>query len=358
MKVLLVVGARPNFMKAASIIRAFEKREFRDYIFVHTGQHHDWEMFGTFFKDLELPKPDVNLEMRTNTHASLGLMMSHLDDFISRKQPDVVVVVGDVDSTLAAALVVAKGNRAKLAHVEAGLRSFDRSMPEEINRILVDVISDYCFAITKRDVSHLYHEGISKERIFHVGDTMADSLLYYLPEIKLHKLENDKCIFVTLHRPSNVDLKEKLENILQTLLILNKEISIVFPIHPRTLKRIEQFGFRSYLKLIKTIPPLSYLETIAVICNAALVLTDSGGIQTETSVLGIPCLTLRDNTEHYNTLEIEGGTNKLIELNKNVILNEVQRILQQKRSKYLPSHFEWDGKAAVRIVDVLLGDEN
>ena len=350
--IMLIAGTRPNFMKVAPIIRAFEERGFKDYMLVHTGQHYDVEMSGAFFKDLKLPEPDVNLEMGSNNHVSLGGMMAELDQLIKERRPDTVVVVGDVDSTLAAALVVAKGNIAKLAHVEAGCRSFDRTMPEEINRVLVDAVSDYCFVACERDSGQLRAEGIPEWKIFLAGDTMVDSLRHHLPRAESYTLSFEDYVLATVHRQANVDDKKTLEGILQALANLSKEVKVVFPIHPRTLDRVVRFGLETLLKKIKPVPPLSYLESIAAMRDAAVVVTDSGSMQTETSVLGVPCLTLRDNTERHNTLG-GGGTNKLIGAGGAGILNEVRRVLRQEWPPEPQKWFEWDGNAAGRIVELL-----
>jgi UDP-N-acetylglucosamine 2-epimerase (non-hydrolysing) len=366
MKMLIVSGARPNFMKVAPLIWELEKRRLGScpspiqYLLVHTGQHYDQEMMNVFFKDFKLPEPDINLNVGSGTHAvQTGTIMIRFEKICVKERPDLVVVVGDVNSTLACTLVAAKLG-IKTAHVEAGLRSFDMSMPEEINRILTDRISDYLFTSCPEGNENLEREGIAKEKIFFVGNIMIDSLKYSqknAERLKIYRkfgLEKNKYAVLTLHRPSNVDEKESLENILSALQIVSSKIPILFPVHPRTQKYLQKFGFGRFYEnnpSFKLINPLGYLDFLSLMMSAKFVLTDSGGIQEETTVLSIPCLTLRDNTERPIT--VKKGTNKVIGSRRDRIVAECQKILdgKGKTAKSLPDL--WDGKTASRIIDIL-----
>jgi UDP-N-acetylglucosamine 2-epimerase (non-hydrolysing) len=463
MKVINVVGARPNFMKIAPIIRAIKsfnqanqrnqtnlsremgslfhgdqrnQRNLIDYKLVHTGQHYDYEMSKVFFEDLELPEPDIYLGVGSGSHAEqTGRVMIEFEKVLFKQKPDLVVVVGDVNSTLACALAASKidysrgsginskvdpvkgeqilfnnltnsknpinttnarGYRPLIAHVEAGLRSFDRTMPEEINRLLTDQISDFLFTPSRDANKNLSKEGIPEEKIFLVGNVMVDSLLYNLEKAKqstiLDQLDlrqrslSDHCslmtdyCLLTLHRPSNVDNKDVFLRIINALIEISKHIPIIFPIHPRTRKQIEAFGLSSYFvyhdvkpinqtnqinqrnkknqrnqtnqtNRINLIDPLGYLDFLNLMMHSTFVMTDSGGIQEETTVLGIPCLTLRDTTERPIT--ISQGTNVLVRNDTHKIIDEAFKILDRKGKT--GNHPElWDGKAAERIVEVLL----
>jgi UDP-N-acetylglucosamine 2-epimerase (non-hydrolysing) len=392
MKIISVVGARPNFMKVAPIIRAINKynKMMHDpgctmqHILVHTGQHYDHQMSKVFFQDLELPEPDIYLGVGSGTHAEqTGKVMIEFEKVLMSQKPDLLVVVGDVNSTLACSLASVKLH-IPVAHVEAGLRSFDRTMPEEINRVLTDQISDYLFTPSPDADENLRKEGVSADKIFLVGDVMVDSLLAHKEKAKeskiLHTLgltsqksevksqkSRNNCALIqpyallTLHRPSNVDDKDALLKIVHALTEIGGHIPVIFPMHPRTKKQIEAFGLQEFFQTndyqsgIKnsgtyTIDPLGYLDFLNLMMHATLVLTDSGGIQEETTILNIPCLTLRDTTERPIT--ISEGTNVLVWHDTQSIIKEALTILNghAKSGNYPPL---WDGKTAERIVDII-----
>jgi UDP-N-acetylglucosamine 2-epimerase (non-hydrolysing) len=365
LKVLNIVGARPNFMKVAPIYaemkrRAEEAGEFEPLI-VHTGQHYDAAMSDSFFNDLGLPKPDVYLGVGSGSHAAqTAKIMTEFEPVVLEHKPDWVLVVGDVNSTIACALVCAKLG-IKVAHVEAGLRSRDRTMPEEINRILTDSISDLLLTPSTDGDENLKAEGIPAEKIRFVGNVMIDSLLGQLEIAKrssvreaLNVKEKEYAV-VTLHRPSNVDERETFSGILEALLEISRQIPVIFPAHPRTKAKISEFGFGEQIENsnIQLIEPLGYLDFLRLYSGARLVLTDSGGLQEETTVLSIPCLTLRENTERPITIEM--GTNQLVGVDKEKIKTAAAEILQKNpsnNSAKIPPL--WDGKAAGRICDALL----
>lgn len=368
-KIINVVGARPNFMKIAPIVRAMERAGGIKQILVHTGQHYDAEMSDFFFKDLELPRPDIYLGVGSGSHAEqTARIMVAFEKIVLNEKPDLVIVVGDVNSTLACALVAAK-LQIPLAHVEAGLRSFDRTMPEEINRIVTDALADYLFITEKSAEKNLLNEGIDKKKIFFVGNVMIDTLVKSREKaerssiLSTLRLEPRAYALLTLHRPSNVDDKETLEHIFEALEEMLHQIKIVYPIHPRSLKKIKEFNLDSKFAFLSDdkqkahsdgfmmVNPLGYLDFLKLMTNAALVLTDSGGIQEETTVLGIPCLTLRRNTERPAT--VEQGTNIIVGVEKDKIIAESRNIINGK-SKINKIPERWDGKAAERIVDILL----
>jgi UDP-N-acetylglucosamine 2-epimerase (non-hydrolysing) len=375
MKVLSVVGARPNFMKIAPIIAAINRHnagsadEIR-HVLVHTGQHYDANMSGAFFTDLQLPTPDVWLGVGSGSHAvQTAEIMKAFEAVLLTEKPDDVVVVGDVNSTMACAVVTAKiafdaaGARPRVAHVEAGLRSFDRAMPEEVNRVLTDHLSDLLFVSEESGLRNLQHEGIPPERIHFVGNTMIDSLMAcidkaaastVLDQLGLRTLAGgiSDYALLTLHRPSNVDDPGAFLNILAGLDELGHACPIVFPVHPRTRHRIEQFGLRPEVNGMRIAPidPLGYLDFVAVMMNARLVVTDSGGIQEETTCLGIPCVTVRDNTERPVT--VEHGTNTIAGTTTPQIRAAIRRQLERRSGGVVPE--KWDGDAATRIVDVLV----
>jgi len=349
MKIILVVGARPNFMKIAPLVEEIKKRGI-DYQLVHTGQHYDDFMSDSFFRDLGIPRPDVNLNVGSKSHAKQTAdIMIKFEDVVLDYKPDLVLVVGDVNSTIACALVAVKLG-IKVAHVEAGLRSFDRKMPEEINRILTDQISDYLFVTEQNAVKNLQNEGI-KDNVFLVGNVMIDTLLKNKERARERSVYSGEFALLTLHRPSNVDRKEKFEEIVCALEEINNKIKIVFPMHPRTRKKAEEFGFLERLNKLELMGPSGYLDLLNLQMNASFVLTDSGGIQEETTVLGVGCLTLRDNTER--PLTVEYGTNKVIGTKREDIVRESFALLEKGVEKRVPAL--WDGKASERILDVLLG---
>jgi UDP-N-acetylglucosamine 2-epimerase (non-hydrolysing) len=362
LKILNIVGARPNFMKVAPIYAEMKRRpnEFEPLV-VHTGQHYDAAMSDSFFNDLGLPKPDVYLGVGSGSHAvQTAKIMTGFEPVVLVHKPDWVLVVGDVNSTIACALVCAKLG-IKVAHVEAGLRSRDRAMPEEINRILTDSISDLLLTPSQDGDENLKAEGIPAEKIRFVGNVMIDSLLGQLEIAKrstvredLHVKEKEYAV-VTLHRPSNVDERETFSGILEALLEISKEIPVIFPAHPRTKSKIAEFGFGERIENsnVNLIEPLGYLDFLRLYSGARLVLTDSGGLQEETTVLGIPCLTLRENTERPVTIEM--GTNRLVGVDKEKIKTAAAEILQKdpsNNSAKIPAL--WDGKTAARICDALI----
>ena len=359
LKITNVVGARPNFMKIAPLMAEFKKHPQIEATLIHTGQHYDEKMSGLFFDDLGIPKPDVYLGVGSHNHgAQTGKIMIDFEKVLLEDKPDLVVVVGDVNSTIACGLVAVKQG-VKLVHVEAGLRSFDRTMPEEINRVLTDQISDFLFITEQGGEENLLKEGIDKDKIHFVGNVMIDTLLHHLQRAESSdvlaelNLEPAEFAVLTLHRPSNVDAKEQFLEILTALTEIQKRIKIVFPIHPRSRQRLEQFGLNDRLDKLSNLimtDPLGYLDFLQLMSNAKFVLTDSGGIQEETTVMNIPCLTLRENTERPVT--VSQGSNLVIGSNADRIVQESMRIL--KGDFKIGRRPElWDGKAAERIVDVL-----
>ncbi len=357
--VLNIVGARPNFMKIAPIHRLMECSQRFDPILVHTGQHYDEKMSRIFFQDLGLPQPDIYLGVGSGSHAQqTGAVMVALEKIMIEIEPELVLVVGDVNSTMAAALVTSKLH-IPIAHVEAGLRSFDRSMPEEINRMVTDALTDFLFITEASGRENLLSEGVGSDKIFFVGNVMIDSLLSHLNKAKesdiLHilKLNHQPYALLTLHRPSNVDNRDIFNDILSALEAIEKNIPIIFPIHPRSRKMLEQFQFIpriDRMRHVKLIDPLGYLDFLQLMANAKFILTDSGGIQEETTVMNIPCLTLRNNTERPVT--VEQGTNTLVGMDPRRIVTESENILagRAKTGRIPPL---WDGHAAQRIIEVL-----
>jgi UDP-N-acetylglucosamine 2-epimerase (non-hydrolysing) len=347
--ILHVVGARPNFMKAAPVLHALRERGIRQTL-VHTGQHYDANMSDVFFSQLGIPAPDVNLGVGSGSQAmQTAEIMSRLEPIVLERKPDVVLVYGDVNSTLAAALVCAK-LLIRVGHVEAGLRSFDRTMPEEINRIVTDRLADFLFTPSEDGDENLRQEGVPRERIFRVGNVMIDSLIRLLPAAKQCPKNGlpEHYALVTLHRPSNVDDSEALRGVLESLERVQEQLEVVFPVHPRTRGRIVEFGLNA--EKLHLLEPLPYIEFLALQRRAAVVITDSGGIQEETTYLGIPCLTMRENTERPVTVEI--GTNILIGKDRNRLTAELRNILDGKAKKGAVPPL-WDGATGKRIADVL-----
>jgi UDP-N-acetylglucosamine 2-epimerase (non-hydrolysing) len=343
------------------------KSKFKHKI-VHTGQHYDKKMSGIFFKELGLPRPHIYLGVGSKSHAEQAAqIMTEFEKVVLKEKPDLVLVYGDVNSTMAAAIVCAKtlinGKPVPAAHIEAGLRSFDKSMPEEINRMITDEICDYLFVTEESGIRNLMKEGKQKKQVFFTGNTMIDSLSHYLRNNSSNKvlkelaISADEYVLVTLHRPSNVDSKENLQKIINIFALINKLSpgkDIVFPVHPRTLKMIERFKLMKSFEGIKNLvitEPLGYLDFMNLTANAGYVLTDSGGIQEETTYLGIPCLTLRENTERPVTAEI--GTNVICGLDIKKAGNEIKRI-EAGRFKKGKVPQKWDGKASERIVQQIL----
>lgn len=358
-KIISVVGARPNFMKIAPIHKAFKKYDDKiTHLICHTGQHYDEKMSKVFFEDLELPQPDFYLGVGSGSHAEqTANVMVEFEKILIQEKPDMVLVVGDVNSTIACSLTAKKLHIA-VVHIEAGLRSFDMKMPEEVNRILTDRISDYLFVTEKSGLENLKHEGVSDDKVFFVGNVMIDSLIYYQPKVdqsnilKNFNLSPFTFCLVTLHRPSNVDTKESLEKLVRFLNRLSEERKVVFPIHPRTKNNLSKFGLLETLSdgIILT-DPIGYVDFQALTKNAELVVTDSGGIQEETTYLGVQCITLRTSTERPSTVDI--GTNQLIGLNLEKAEIACLNVLNGKKKEGSIPEL-WDGKAAERIVEILL----
>lgn len=358
-KILNVAGARPNFMKVGPVHRALEARGGFESLVLHTGQHYDDEMSDVFFRQLGLPEPDVHLGVGSASHAvQTARIMEAFEPVLERLEPELVVVVGDVNSTVACGLVAAKLH-VPVAHVEAGLRSFDRRMPEEINRILTDRLSDFLFVTEESGVENLRAEGMAEERIHFVGNVMIDSLVAFRekaaerPVLEEMGLEAGGYVLTTMHRPSNVDTPERLALVARTLEAVAEHGPVVFPMHPRTRGRLEEFGMWDRvggMANLRVTEPLGYLDFLRLMEGAGVVVTDSGGIQEETTFLGVPCLTLRENTERPATVEM--GTNRLMELEPEAVARAVSDALRDGRPEGRVPPL-WDGRAAERIVDVL-----
>jgi len=352
--VLHITGARPNFPKAAPVIRALKTREVRQEL-VHTGQHYDDRMSDVFFRQLGLPEPDVNLGVGSGTHAQqTAAIMVGLEDLLISRSPSLVMVYGDVNSTVAAALVAAK-LQIPLAHVEAGLRSFDRSMPEETNRIVTDRLSDLLFATSADAVAHLGNEGIDAAKIHLVGNPMIDTLLANLDQFDVAKARADYSLasryaVATLHRPSNVDEAGDAAELVKAMHAVADQVDVLLPLHPRGRARLEAAGMFNHPKL-RVIDPLGYVEFLGLVRGADLVVTDSGGVQEETTILGVPCLTLRPNTERPVT--ITHGTNQLV--TREALPQAAEQILAAGRAENWPVPPLWDGRAGERIADVVRG---
>ncbi len=366
LKIINVVGARPNFMKIAPLVTAMKCRpaEFQP-ILIHTGQHYDAKMSDTFFSDLEIPEPDIDLGVGSASHAAqTAAIMKAFEPLMLQEKPDWVVVVGDVNSTLACALVCAKLG-VKVAHIEAGLRSRDRSMPEEINRLLTDQIADLLFTPSRDADENLRAEGIPEKRIRFVGNIMIDSLLKYLPLANKSTIRKDLRLgnldyaVLTLHRPSNVDQSQTFAGIVEALEEVGSLLPIVFPVHPRTLKMIANLGLTDRVSNAPGLcltDPLGYLDFLELLSGSSLVLTDSGGIQEETTVLGIPCITLRENTERPITVEM--GTNTIAGSDPTRIIKAARQALNKNPGTSSPQIPPlWDGHTAARILDALIEEQ-
>ena len=360
MRISIVAGVRPNFMKIAPLVRAFRNSQMQTRI-IHTGQHYDEKMSQTFFDELNIPQPHINLNVGSGPHVlQMAEVMRRLLPEFESHHPDLLVVVGDVNSTVAAALTATKLG-IPVAHVEAGLRSFDRSMPEETNRIVTDAVSDILFASEPAAMENLIREGIDKGRVHLVGNVMIDTLQTHLSnaiELRTHEqfgLEEKNYALLTLHRPSNVDDPQRLESILMAVHAISRILPVVFSIHPRTRSRLDEFNFndRSDLNGYVAVEPQGYLAMLGLMNSARLVLTDSGGIQEETTALRIPCITLRENTERPVTVDV--GSNRLIGWKTQDILHAVEDVLNHpQRIGQIPDL--WDGCAAERIAELLKSD--
>ena len=360
MRVLSVVGARPNFMKLAPVDRALVKRDV-EHVIVHTGQHYDAGMSADFFEQLWIPQPDHHLGVGSGTHAQqTAVAMQRLEPVISDLHPDLVLTYGDVNSTLAAALVAAK-LQVPVGHVEAGLRSGDWTMPEEINRVITDRLSDVLFLPSRDAAQNLDAEGIPPERVHFVGNVMIDTLCWALPQAQAldaparFGVSGRPYAVVTLHRPANVDDADVLRELLDALNRLARQVPVLFTVHPRTRARIEGLRLRpSTDQALQLLEPLGYLDMLSLVANAGVVITDSGGLQEETTVLGVPCLTVRPNTERPITCT--HGTNRLVQPRRDAILAAAERGLR-RRSPARPIIERWDGRAAERIAQVVCDGE-
>ena len=367
MKIVNVVGARPNFMKIAPLMEEMGKFPNISPVLVHTGQHYDEKMSKNFFDDLGIPKPNINLEVGSGSHAKqTAAVMERFESVIIQEKPDLVLVVGDVNSTIACALTAVKLG-VRVAHVEAGLRSFDRSMPEEINRVLTDSISDYLFTTEESANKNLAREGVDPRKVFFVGNVMIDTLLKHKQKamasdiLSRLNVTSKGYVLATLHRPGNVDSPEVLQEIFQALAVISKDIPVVFPCHPRTQGKLAALnpvmkelavtdGFQ-WINRVLICDPVGYLDFMKLMAEAKVVISDSGGIQEETTILGVPCLTVRPNTERPVT--ISHGTNKLVGMQKETIALEAMEAMNSMDiSKKIPPL--WDGKASTRIIEILL----
>lgn len=350
MKIVHVVGARPNFMKLAPVFGALRNRPNISQTLVHTGQHYDVKMSDVFFQQLGIPAPDVNLAVGSGSHAKQTAdIMVRFEAAVLECKPDLVLVYGDVNSTVAATLVCAKLG-VRVGHVEAGLRSFDRTMPEEINRLVTDQLADILFTPSEDGDENLRKEGITAEKICRVGNVMIDSLVRLLPEAR--KIPQNglpaRFALVTLHRPANVDDGATLKGILESLLEVNRDLSVVFPAHPRTRQRIAEFGLNA--SQLRIVDPQPYVDFLALQMRSTVVITDSGGIQEETTYLGVPCLTMRENTERPIT--VTQGTNVLVGRDAKKLQGELSRVLSgQAKKGTVPAL--WDGNAGDRIADIV-----
>lgn len=363
MKIVHVVGARPNFMKVAPVIAALEKHRGISQSLIHTGQHYDAGMSDVFFVQLGLPQPDVNLGIGSGSHAvQTAQIMMRFEELMIDQPPDMVLVYGDVNSTVAAALVCAKLH-IPIGHVEAGLRSFDRTMPEEINRLVTDQLASLLFTPSVEGNQNLAREGVDLKSVHLVGNVMIDTLVRLLPQarerwdmlpseldLQISKWHEAPYALVTLHRPSNVDDEGGLVKIMSTLSRISEDLAIIFPVHPRTRKRLQTLGIGIEGSRVGVIDPISYLDFLALQQHATVVITDSGGIQEETTYLGVPCITVRENTERPVTVTM--GTNVLVGQDMERLRREVAAVLSgnAKQGQVPPL---WDGQASERIADVI-----
>jgi UDP-N-acetylglucosamine 2-epimerase (non-hydrolysing) len=363
MKVLLIAGARPNFMKVAPILSAL-RNAGEEGVLVHTGQHYDAHMSDAFFRDLDLPEPDFHLGVGSGSHArQTARVMEAFEPVLLERRPDWVVVVGDVNSTLACALVACKLKEdvgCRIAHVEAGLRSGDWRMPEEVNRVLTDRLSDLLLTPSRDALPNLLAEGIAAERVAFVGNVMIDTLFAQLPKARRIDVprrlgvRRGEYVVATLHRPSNVDDPVALRAVLEALARVAEQMPVVLPLHPRTRKNAEEFGLAQLLGPVRVLEPLGYTEMLSLTDGAAVVLTDSGGLQEETTVLGVPCVTLREQTERPVT--IEQGTNRLAPwplTSAGVFQSFLEAVREGRREPGTCCPEGWDGRAANRIVELL-----
>jgi UDP-N-acetylglucosamine 2-epimerase (non-hydrolysing) len=358
-KIINVCGARPNFMKIAPLMRAYGRHDGIQPLLVHTGQHYDRNMSDLFFRELNIPEPDINLEVGSASHArQTADIMARFEPVVLEHCPDWVVVVGDVNSTIACALVATKLG-VRVAHVEAGLRSFDRTMPEEINRLLTDAISDLLFVSEPSGLENLKREGVPDEKVRFVGNVMIDTLRANMASAERSEILEKMQLapggynVVTLHRPSNVDDPDTFGRIADALEAIQRDLPTVFPMHPRTVHNLAKLGFSDRIgamKGLRIVEPLGYLDFLKLMAKAAVVLTDSGGIQEETTILGVWCLTLRENTERPVTLT--QGTNALVGTDSDRILTAYRRC-RATRMNTPPVPDKWDGRAAERIVESL-----
>ncbi|MDM8006719.1 MAG: UDP-N-acetylglucosamine 2-epimerase (non-hydrolyzing) [Phycisphaerae bacterium] len=360
MKIINICGARPNFMKIAPLMRAYRQHPAIEAMIVHTGQHYDEKMSDLFFRELEIPEPDINLEVGSGSHAAqTAEIMKRFEPVVIEQRPDWVVVVGDVNSTIACALV-AKKLGVRVAHVEAGLRSFDRTMPEEINRLLTDAISDLLFVSERSGIENLRREGVDGDKVHFVGNVMIDTLRSNLEKAERSSILNDLGLeplrynVVTLHRPSNVDNADSLGRIAKFLDVAQQDLPTVFPMHPRTRNNLQKLGLAdrfAAMKQLRIVEPVGYLDFLKLMGRAAVVLTDSGGIQEETTILGVWCLTLRDNTERPAT--ITNGTNRLVGNDPAKVIAAYKECRKSPPAKTMVPE-KWDGHAAERVAEVLV----
>lgn len=360
LRIINIVGARPNLVKIAPLMREMKRHPEIEPILVHTGQHYDEKLSDIFFRQMGIPEPDVNLEVGSGSHAwQTAEILKRIESVLLERKPDLVLVVGDVNSTIAVSLAAAKIGL-PVAHVEAGLRSFDRTMPEEINRLLTDALADYLFVTEDDAIENLLREGRPRERIYLVGNVMIDALRHFLPIAQKSRVGEELGLLdgsghipfgvLTLHRPSNVDSPETLEKLLGAIGAVAEELPVIFPVHPRTQEKLKTAGSK-HRPGLRMIPPVGYLDFLCLLSRARLVLTDSGGIQEETTALSVPCLTLRENTERPVTAS--QGTNQVVGTDPARIIAAARAILagRAKAGRIPPL---WDGCAAQRIVEVLL----